>query len=254
MRQNGIHVLLNFVIGNAACSNGGLGSRRRRCPGYMEKRHPSPDGNRLATNGTEQNEILSAPKLRRRGPGASNIAADLRDRVPGTGPISSGNERKTMTDEPERIPPCLIRIDKEGRWYHKGVEMIRRDFIELFSRNLSRDSEGRYVIIWEGKPCLLEVEDTPFVVWGVTFEQEEGKERMLLELNDGTREACSPETLWVSGDNVLYCIVKEGAFPARFHRPAYYQAAMRIQEENGNFFLPLNGVKYPVVEKPGSVH
>jgi len=26
--------------------------------------------------------------------------------------------------EMNELPPCLIFIDKEGRWYHKGAEMI----------------------------------------------------------------------------------------------------------------------------------
>jgi hypothetical protein len=46
------------------------------------------------------------------------------------------------------IPPCLIFIDKEGRWYHRGAEMIHREFIRLFYNNIELDSRGRYVIDW----------------------------------------------------------------------------------------------------------
>ena len=49
--------------------------------------------------------------------------------------------------ERDALPPCLIFIDKEGRWFHEGVEMIRRDFIRMFYRNMELDGEGRYVIL-----------------------------------------------------------------------------------------------------------
>jgi hypothetical protein len=55
-----------------------------------------------------------------------------------------------MTDEGD-IPPCVITIDKEGRWYHKGMEMVRREFIRLFYQHMSIDSLGRYVIDWGGE-------------------------------------------------------------------------------------------------------
>ena len=54
--------------------------------------------------------------------------------------------------------PCLIFIDKEGRWYHKGAEMIHREFIRLFYKHMELDPQGRYVINWQGQHCQLPVE------------------------------------------------------------------------------------------------
>jgi len=123
------------------------------------------------------------------------------------------------------IPPCLIYIDKEGRWYHRGAEMIHREFIRLFYNNIELDSSGRYVIDWKGQRCYVEVEDTAFVVRSVT------------------QEELMPDTLYVGQDNVLYCSVKNHTFPARFNRAAYYQLAAYVEEENGTYYLPLNGRK-----------
>ena len=72
--------------------------------------------------------------------------------------------------EMNELPPCLIFIDKEGRWYHKGAEMIHRDFIRLFYEHMELDLQGRYVINWQGQRCWVDVEDTAFVVRRVTFE------------------------------------------------------------------------------------
>ena len=153
----------------------------------------------------------------------------------------------------DRIPPCLIFIDKEGRWYHKGAEIIRRDFVRLFYQNMRIDPQGRYLIEWDGRLCYVDVEDTAFVVRRVTFQEGhgDGESSLELRLSDDTREPLSPETLFVGKDNVLYCRVKSGLFPARFNRAAYYQLAEQIEEDNGAYFLVLNGRRYPVkAEEP----
>ena len=76
--------------------------------------------------------------------------------------------------ERDPLPPCMIFIDKEGRWFHKGAEMIRRDFIRLFYSNMELDSEGRYVIFWNGQRCLVDVEDTAFVVQRAVYTETPG--------------------------------------------------------------------------------
>jgi uncharacterized protein len=144
------------------------------------------------------------------------------------------------------MPPCLIYIDKEGRWYHEGAEMIHREFIRLFYDNMELDSRGRYVIDWKGQRCYVEVEDTAFVVRRVVRQEkgdENGNERLILSLSDDTQEELMPDTLYVGRDNVLYCSVKDRVFPARFTRAAYYQLAEYVEEENGTYYLPLNGLR-----------
>ncbi|MBW1681558.1 MAG: DUF1285 domain-containing protein [Deltaproteobacteria bacterium] len=155
-------------------------------------------------------------------------------------------------DEADTLPPCLIFIDKEGRWYHQGVEMIHRDVIRMFYEHMELDARGRYVITWRGQRCYVEVEDTAFVVRSVDYDPggTGGNERILIRLSDDTLEALAPETLWVGDGNVLYCKVKNEMFPARFTRQAYYQVAAHIREEEGTFVLPLGGRKYPIREAP----
>ena len=148
------------------------------------------------------------------------------------------------------IPPCLIFIDKEGRWYHRGAEMIHREFIRLFYNNMELDSRGRYVIDWKGQRCYVEVEDTAFVVRSVLFKEGEqpGNDRFILSLSDDTQEELMPDTLFVGEDNVLYCSVKNRTFPARFNRAAYYQFAAYVEEENGTYYLSFNGQKNKILQ------
>ena len=149
------------------------------------------------------------------------------------------------------VPPCLIFIDKEGRWFHKGIEMIHRETIRLFYQHMSLDPQGRYIITLEGERCYVEVEDTPFIVRRARFMDSAQADRSpcILSLSDGTEENLSPDTLVVGLDNVLYCRVKDQAFPARFDRAAYYQLAQHIEEKEGIYFLPLNGKDYLIRNK-----
>ena len=165
----------------------------------------------------------------------------------------SGKTGPYPMDE-DGIPPCHITIDKEGRWYHQGVEMVHRDFIKLFYRHMDLDSSGRYIIEWAGDRCYVEVEDTPFVIQRIVFEgpHREGLTRFVLYLNDDSREGLAPETLYLGEHHVLYCLVKGGRFPARFSRPAYYQLGAYIEEDTRErYFLPLNGERYYIRFAPG---
>lgn len=144
------------------------------------------------------------------------------------------------------IPPCQIYIDREGKWFHKGAEMVHREIIRHFYENMDVDANGRYIIHLQGDTCYLEVEDTPFVVRRALFKGPEGNgsSRVILYLSDDRREDLSPATLHTGKGNVLYCRIRNGIFPARFSRAAYYQIADHIEEEAGRYFLPLNGKKY----------
>jgi len=148
------------------------------------------------------------------------------------------------TIEPASIPPCQIRIQKDGKWFHKGNEMIHREFIRLFYENMEMDEEGRHLIHWDGKPCYVEVEDTAFVVMRVDI-LSDGK-NVFLSLSDDSQEYLDPATLTVSDENVMYCKVKSGSFPARFTRAAYYQLAQAIQEDAQGYHVTVAGKKYYV--------
>jgi hypothetical protein len=147
----------------------------------------------------------------------------------------------------EDIPPCLILIDKEGRWFYKGLEMVRREIILLFYQHMEMDPRGRYLIHLAGQKCYVDVEDTPFVVWKAALQgREQGHERFLIWLSDDTQETLNLDTLHVGEENVLYCRVKDGRFPARFRRAAYYQLAEYIDEEQGEYYVVLHGRKHTI--------
>jgi len=160
-----------------------------------------------------------------------------------------------MVDKPSRgqenpePPPCMIYVDKEGSWFHKGAPIIHRELLLLFYQCLCVDDQGRYIIKFKNQVCRLDVEDTPFVILRTDFLRGGGDgatERFILHLVDDTKEELAPETLWIGPDHVLYCQIKGRKFRARFSRPSYYQLADHIQEEpeTSRYFVRLNNQKY----------
>lgn len=151
-----------------------------------------------------------------------------------------------MKQKQTDLPSCEIKIDKEGRWFHKGAEMIRRDFIQLFYQNMELNSSSQYIINWMGQSCYVDVEDTAFVVKSVICKNT-GTDlgtRFIVVLNDYTNEDLSPDTLYVGSSNILYCRVKERSFPARFNRASYYQIAQYFEEEKGIYYLKIDGIRH----------
>ncbi len=155
-----------------------------------------------------------------------------------------------MTEEKDpcgtAVPPCNIRVDKEGVWYYKGAEMFRREIVDLFYEHLLFDEAlGKYVIALKSDRCFIEVDDTPYVVRSVyrNGSRDEGNESLEVLLNTRKREPLDPSSLRTGDENVLYCTVREGRFPARFSRPAYYQIAQWIEydEDRDAYFIFLNG-------------
>ncbi len=152
------------------------------------------------------------------------------------------------------FPPCLIYVDAEGDWYHKGAKIIRKDILRIFYDNLELTPSGLYVIRLKNEECYIENEDTPFVIQQVDVTTEEGEQKIfkITLKNIDETEILDPSTLWVGNHNVLYCVIRNGKFPARFSRPAYYQLANYIEEDTkeGKFYLRSNGVKHYINESP----
>lgn len=160
--------------------------------------------------------------------------------------------RKSCESEAgSEIIPSHIRVDAEGVWTYEGREIFRKDILDLFYERLRLNADGVYGLEWEGRFHALEVEDTPFVITRVDRRTDPETQREVIELtlrHLDRKEILDPQTLWVGRENVLYCRIRGGAFPARFSRPAYYQIAQWIQEdpENVSFFIECDGKSYPI--------
>ncbi len=152
-------------------------------------------------------------------------------------------------DWPDNLPPCLIHVDKDGRFWHLGAEMIHEGINRLIMEHVDLDEKGRYVVSFRGQRCFAEVEDTFFVIKSCRRrpQSDDLPEAYLVTLNDGSEEELDPATLVQNQDNVLYAKVKAGRFPARFLRQAYYYLADRVIEKGGAYYLPVNSRDYRIL-------
>ena len=143
---------------------------------------------------------------------------------------------------------AAIRVDKEGKWYYEGREIVRQEVLEVLYQGLGRDEEGNYYVEWEGEREYISVEDTVFLVQWAELRREGGEEFFLIKLNDGTWERLDLSSFWIGRGNVPYCMVKGGRFPARFLRLPFYQVAQYAQYDDSQdqYYLLINGRRYPL--------
>ena len=143
-----------------------------------------------------------------------------------------------------------IKIDKEGIWYYRGAHMFRKDILCILFENVKVNDCGQYFIELNDEICYLDVEDTAFVITAVykTKALSNGHELIEVLVSDDCREKLDLNTLAVGPENIMYCRIKDGKFPARFTRKSYYQLAEFIEQddENDDFYIVLNEQKYMI--------
>ncbi|MDR3569933.1 MAG: DUF1285 domain-containing protein [Syntrophobacteraceae bacterium] len=150
----------------------------------------------------------------------------------------------------EELDDGHIQVDENGDWFYNGARLFRPEILEALYEKLELLPSGEYVLSDFNGRWPIEVADTAFVVSRVDRERDEaGGERIRIGLKNISRyEFLDPATLRTGKDNVLYCRAAGGRFPARFSRPAYYQLAEFIgEDESGQgFFIELGGKRYPI--------
>ena len=136
-----------------------------------------------------------------------------------------------------------ISFRRDGNWYSDDERIDNPRIALLFSKSLKRNPDGSYFLQVAEERAAITVEDTPYVVRTV----EDGERGLVVVTNDDAREPLDPTTLAVGRDNVLYCRVKGGEFPARFLRSAYYHLSGYFRsEDGGGFSLVIGGHPYPI--------
>lgn len=136
-----------------------------------------------------------------------------------------------------------ISFRRDGNWYNDDDRIENPRIALLFSQSIRRNPDGGYFLQVAEERAPITVEDTPYVVKDI----EESGDGFILVTNDEARESLDPSTLEVGRDNVLYCRVKGGEFPARFLRTAYYHLSRHFRAEDGeNFSIVLGDRRYPI--------
>jgi len=115
----------------------------------------------------------------------------------------------------ERLRRSGIRVDREGRFIHQGVEVTHVGLRQALFRWLDRlpPPDGRYVLrLDEERFAYLDVDDTPLVARAARIDP---AGTIWLALSDGAEEALDPGTLTVDGSGILRAWVRGGRLEAR---------------------------------------
>ena len=147
------------------------------------------------------------------------------------------------TPDPSTWKLPRLKIDRDGAWFHEDEEVTHEGILANLRSNLLADVEGHFLQIGSLR-VPVEVEDAPFVILRVESEGD----RLLLTLNDLSREPLAPDTLRFGADGVPYCRVKGARFAARLSRAAAYQLLQHVQsdEAGGAAALVLGHRRYPL--------
>jgi uncharacterized protein len=171
-----------------------------------------------------------------------------RNEVP---PVREGHffPREPMIEQSQNESP-EIRIDRDGVWYYRNIEMTRKEIVQYFVQHLQRDSRGHYQIELGCEHCRIQVDDVPYIIRSVSsgFTGVDGRMCMIISLSDGSCEELNPETIRIGENNVPYCRVKRSGHEARFSRQAYYQLAENIEYDShqDRYFMTVDSRSYPI--------
>jgi hypothetical protein len=136
------------------------------------------------------------------------------------------------------------RVDREGRIFHDGTEIVDPPTLRFFLLALQQTSDGRWLAMCQGERNWFESQGTPFVVQRLGLEVIDGRlGGVELRLAGDYREPLDPATLEHDGSQ-LFCRVRKGAFRACFGRIAMQQIAPWLTEEGGSPTLDMGGRRY----------
>jgi hypothetical protein len=143
----------------------------------------------------------------------------------------------------------IISLTKNGTWLADGREISHELTRKLFARSIQRDSDGYFIRVgFETR--RIQVEDTPYFVHRIEIERDPAQriERVIIELNDESRERLDPRTLNFRQGR-LTCRVKSKAEEARFLHASYFELLQDLQEDSLGYFLLIGGDKITLESK-----
>lgn len=146
---------------------------------------------------------------------------------------------------PEEEGDSLMRIARDGRWYHDGREIKRPAMVRAFSTLLMRDGDGRHWLVTPRQKLSIEVEDAPFIAVDVR----QDCDALAFRLNTDDIVIAGPDNpIRVAGDAdtpAIYVGVRHGT-EARLNRSTYAQIA-EIALEGGKLEVTSKGATFPLV-------
>jgi hypothetical protein len=136
---------------------------------------------------------------------------------------------------------AVFWMDQHGRWNNEHGVFKNKKIIDYFHSKISRDENG-YFVSQEQNDFIEKVyfryEDTALFVFQVL--EEHG---LTLVLNTGERLPLNPQNLTIKKD-ILYTTKESERI--RFTERAMMDISKYLDERDGQFFIQVEGVEYPI--------
>lgn len=137
-----------------------------------------------------------------------------------------------------------LTLTKEGEWLHEGSPISHARLSALLHRSICwSDEENRYTLRLGKGEAKFHIEDVPFFVSELSFQDDGRIEFVLLS---GSRGELLSEGFFASTDGVLYVRTANGDL-ARLRRSAHQQIACYVESDRSVQAL---GKTYPVNPLP----
>ncbi|WOE74217.1 DUF1285 domain-containing protein [Alterisphingorhabdus coralli] len=139
--------------------------------------------------------------------------------------------------QPEAESDSYMRIDRNGRWYHRGDEIKRPAMVRLFSTILRREEDGRFALVTPYEKQHIAVEDAPFLAVELSAQHNDGSYSLTFRLNtDELVIAGKDNPLRMEGpdnDPRFYLTVRPG-LEALLSRTAHYDLVNLLLDQSEN--------------------
>src|SRR5207248_11522358 len=129
-----------------------------------------------------------------------------------------------------------LRLDKEGRFWHRGSEVTHARTLAVLHRGIHRAPDGRWATRIGKDWAYLDVQDVALWIRRVDGDR--------AQLASGEWVAFDPSTLASGEGDALYARV--GGERARLTRAAQLSLADRLHEEDGGYALETGGKRFRI--------
>ena len=143
----------------------------------------------------------------------------------------------------EKFRSIGLRLDRNGRFWHEGVEVTHARLREALLRWLDVRDDGRDIVRLDAKRyAYVEIEDAHLRALSARWL----RDRCFVLWDDGQEEELDYASLRQAPDHALYARAR-GKLRGRIAGPAYHAVAERIVEEpDGSFALHAAARSWPI--------
>ncbi len=125
---------------------------------------------------------------------------------------------------PQNSSDNHMRIDREGRWFHRGDPIKRPAMVALFSSILRREEDGQYALVTPYEKQFITVEDAPFMAIDMQYNDDMTPPQLAFQLNTGALTVADAEHLVravPAGDDVQFYVTVRPGLEARLNRSTH---------------------------------